>query len=173
MNDPSSPPPRSSWRSILRTAFAVVLFFAVFVVLPLRGERWWLGVAMGILLLAAMGPLAVRRTYRVLSSDRPLVEAFSALVELLGLMIFGFAAAYYAMNSSGTEVAGLHTRVDSVYFTVTTLSTVGFGDLTASTQAARVVVTIQIVFDLLFLGIAFRVLGTAARRRVEEKMAHE
>ena len=40
------------------------------------------------------------------------------------------------------------TRIDSVYFTVTTFATVGFGDITATTEAARLVVTGQMIADL-------------------------
>jgi hypothetical protein len=48
---------------------------------------------------------------------------------------------------------------------VTTLSTVGFGDITASSDAARIVVTVQMIFDIVFIGFAVRVLTSVARRR--------
>jgi hypothetical protein len=56
----------------------------------------------------------------------------------------------------------MSTRIDAVYFTVTTLSTVGFGDVHAVGQAARLVVTGQILVNLAFLGIVVRVLARAA-----------
>jgi hypothetical protein len=37
----------------------------------------------------------------------------------------------------------LLTRTDALYFTVTVFSTVGFGDITAKTETARLVVTGQ------------------------------
>ena len=49
------------------------------------------------------------------------------------------------------------TRTDSLYFTVTTFSTVGYGDITAASQTARLVVTVQIILDLLALGLGIRV----------------
>ena len=49
----------------------------------------------------------------------------------------------YGINRSGTQIPGLETRLDSIYFTVTTLSTVGFGDIAAHSQGARAVVTVQ------------------------------
>jgi hypothetical protein len=76
----------------------------------------------------------------------------------------GFAGLYLAMDHHGDEFAGLDTKVDAAYFTVTTLTTVGFGDISATSQAARVAVTFQMLFDLAFLGVAVRVLVTAARR---------
>ena len=56
------------------------------------------------------------------------------------------------------------TRTVSLYFTVTTFSTVGYGDITAASQAARLVVTAQMILDLLVLGLGIRVfIGGATR----------
>jgi Ion channel len=46
-------------------------------------------------------------------------------------------------------------RIDSLYVTVTTFNTVGFGDITATSQTARLVVTVQMILDLLVLDWAF------------------
>ena len=48
------------------------------------------------------------------------------------------------------------TRTDMLYFAVTVFSTVGFGDITAASQFARLVVTGQMVLDLLVLGLLVR-----------------
>jgi hypothetical protein len=47
-------------------------------------------------------------------------------------------------------------RTDALYFTVTTFATVGFGDITATSQIARLMVTVQMVLDLLILGFGLR-----------------
>jgi voltage-gated potassium channel len=58
------------------------------------------------------------------------------------------------------------THTDGLYFTVTVFSTVGFGDITAKSQAARLVVTGQIIADLVILGLAIKVIvGAVSRRR--------
>src|SRR5208282_4777456 len=62
----------------------------------------------------------------------------------------------------------LLTRTDSLYFTVTTFSTVGFGDITATSQAARLVVTVQMILDLLVLGLGIRVFIGAVQLAREE-----
>ena len=49
------------------------------------------------------------------------------------------------------------TRTDSLYFTVTVFATVGFGDITATSQTARVVVIAQMLLDLLVLGLVVKV----------------
>jgi hypothetical protein len=65
------------------------------------------------------------------------------------------------------------THTDALYFTVTVFSTTGFGEITAKTEAARLVVTAQMIADLLIIGLGLRVilgavtrgLAAAARRR--------
>jgi hypothetical protein len=156
-------------RSAVRCVVVVISLFAAFALLPFRGEYWWIGAAVGATLLATTVPLAVSRLRKVLTSDRPGFEAAEALVQLVVMLITGFAAVLYAMNRNGTQVSGLDTRVDAIYFVVTTLSTVGYGDIYASSQAARMVVTVQILFNLLFVGVAVRVFIGAARRRVSER----
>ena len=157
--------------SILRSVVIVALLFTAFAFLPLRGEYWWIGFLVGALLLVTTIPLAVSRLQRVLNSERPAFEAAEALVQLLAMLLTGFAAVLYGMNRDGSQVTGLDTRIDAIYFAVTVMSTVGFGDIHAESQAARVVVTFQIVFDLLFVGVAVRVFVGAAKLRVGEKSA--
>ena len=42
--------------------------------------------------------------------------------------------------------------------TVTIFSTVGFGDISAASEAARVLVTVQMILDLIVLGLGIRIL---------------
>ena len=46
------------------------------------------------------------------------------------------------------------TRTDALYFTVTVFSTVGFGDITAKSEAARIVLIVQMLADLAALSAA-------------------
>ena len=56
------------------------------------------------------------------------------------------------------------TRTDALYFTVTVFSTVGFGDITAKTEAARLVVTGQMIADLVVIGLGLKVIVGAVKR---------
>jgi voltage-gated potassium channel len=150
----------------VRSGIAIAVLLIAYSVLPFRGDRWWLGALIGLALLAATIPFTVRRIRLVLVSERPLLEAAEALAVLLTMIIVGFAALYYALDRLDGQFDELETRLDSIYFTVTTLATVGYGDISATGQGARVAVTFQMVFDLLFIGIAARVLVTAAGDRV-------
>ena len=53
------------------------------------------------------------------------------------------------------------TRTDALYFSVTVFTTVRFGDITAKSETARVVLIVQMLGDLALLGVGARV-------RVEE-----
>jgi voltage-gated potassium channel len=156
---------RAGRRASATAAAEVALLVGAFVVLPFRGDRWWLGALVGLALLAATVPLTVRRVRKVLVSERPVFEAAEALAVLLTMIVVGFAALYYAMDRLSGQFDGIETRFDAIYFTVTTLATVGFGDISATGQGARIAVTAQMLFDLVFLGLAARVLITAARSR--------
>jgi cell division GTPase FtsZ len=70
-----------------------------------------------------------------------------------------FAATYFIMEQANSENFNVDslTRTDSLYFTVTVFATVGFGDITATSQAARVLVMAQMILDLLVLGLVVKV----------------
>jgi voltage-gated potassium channel len=149
-------------RSLLRSGVLVAGLTVGYALLPLRGRLWWVGAAVGFGAIVAVVPITVRRFHAVRRSEQPVVVAVEAIVLLVSMLVLGFAAVYYAMDAQQGQFDGLVTRVDAVYFTVTTLSTVGYGDIHASGTAARVLVTIQIMVNLAFLGIVVRVMARAA-----------
>jgi hypothetical protein len=76
-----------------------------------------------------------------------------SLVTLLYPLVALFALAYYLIQRNDpTQFDGLVTRTDSLYFTVITLGTIGYGDVHAVGQVARVVTMIQVALDLVVIG---------------------
>jgi len=65
---------------------------------------------------------------------------------------------------SASNFGGHLSHTDGVYFTVTVFSTVGFGDITAKAEAARLVVTGQMIADLVILGLAIKIIVGAISR---------
>lgn len=65
--------------------------------------------------------------------------------------------------SAGTFSQPL-TRTDALYFTVTVFATVGFGDITAVTEPARVLVIGQMIADIVILGLGARIIIDAVKR---------
>ena len=53
--------------------------------------------------------------------------------------------------------------MDALYLTVTIFATVGFGDISPVSQAARVAVMFQMLLDLVILGVGINAFVSAAR----------
>lgn len=154
-----------SWQAALRTAAIVIVATVLYAVLPFGERRWWIGAVVGLVTLGAIVPFTVARVRAVRGAEHPLLAAAEAIALLLAMVVYGFAALYLLIDRRAGQFDGIDTRIDAVYFTVTTLSTVGFGDIHATGQAARLAVTVQVLFDLTLLAVAIRVLAAAARER--------
>lgn len=137
----------------------------VYIVIPLQDEGWWIGMLVGVGALLAMTPYAVRRASAVATSPKPVFAAAQALTIVVAMLVFGFSGVYLAIDRNHDQFVGLAGKVDAVYFTVTTLSTVGYGDVHAVGRAARIVVTLQILVDLSLFALVVRMLVGAARGR--------
>ncbi len=91
------------------------------------------------------------------------------LTALVGGVAF-FALADYTTAILGPgQFVGLETKTDALYFTLATLTTVGYGDVHAAGQVARTVVIVQLVFNVAVIAtgasVLSRQIGTRARER--------
>jgi len=166
MSDLQSPGPKRSHavrRDAWVTVAVVVALLVVFATLPLSnrdGQQWWL-IVLAVIALALLMGMLLRMVARGANLFR--------LLNLLLTVVITLALSFYAMasNMSG-QFAGLHTRIDALYFTLTTMTTTGYGDIHATGQLARVVVSLAFVFDVVFLGLVGAELSNlAARRRAQ------
>jgi len=81
----------------------------------------------------------------IIRARYPALRAVEALATTVPLFLLLFASAYFTMATTSPANFSTHslTRTDALYLTATTFSTVGFGDITAVSQSARLVVTAQ------------------------------
>ena len=80
---------------------------------------------------------------------------------MLVLLVMGASLTFYLVNQARPEeFTGLSTRTDALYFTLTTMSTVGFGDVHAEGQFARALVCILIVFNIVVVASLARIYTT-------------
>ena len=120
----------------------------------------WL--AIGLVVLIGLIAFQVRMIIR---SPFPNLRAIEALATSLSLVLVLFAGTYVAMATHSASNFGEHlTHTDALYFTVTVFSTVGFGDITAKTEAARLVVTGQMITDLVVVGVGVKIILGAVNR---------
>jgi hypothetical protein len=156
---------------IARNLLVVLGCLAVYVVCPVPGKDAppvlsWLLFAAGVGAIGYTVAALVRRRRTAPEDNGVRLEALVALV--YALVVF-FALTYLSLATREDEFVDLENRVDAMYFTVSTVATVGFGDVHAVGSAARIAVTVQMAMDLLVLGIAARLVGPAIARRWAEK----
>ncbi|MDQ0734480.1 potassium channel family protein [Arthrobacter agilis] len=154
--------------AVARTASAVGLTLLVYAVMPIDGftrddpaAAWFWLVVVGAVFLTAM-TFQVRLVAR---ADAPQIRAVEAVVHSVVLFLCLFSMLYTAM--SATDPASFSeplSKVDGLYFTSTTLSTVGFGDITPASDLARAVVTVQLIAGLGVLALIAEVFFFAARQ---------
>jgi len=95
--------------------------------------------------------------WRITQSAYPGIRAVEALAFTIPVFVFLFATAYYLTDHSTPASFGTPlTRTDAMYFSSTVFTTVGFGDITAKTETARILTTIQMWVDLLIVGLVVR-----------------
>ncbi len=155
-------------RVLLMCGAFVVLYFVVPLTRPLPQPDYVVKAALALLVFALLAFLVVRqlKLQVVDGEDRSL----DGLVVVVVAVVLVFALTFYLLEDRNPgQVPGLETRVDALYFAMTTLLTVGFGDIHAQGQVARVLVIVQLVFNGVFLAAAANVASARVRTVVEAR----
>ena len=126
----------------------------------LEGATSALFLVAGLIVVAVVLALQIRATMR---SPHPALRAVESLGVSVPLLLLLFSAAHYLLGASvpGSYTQAL-TRLDALYFSVTMFATVGFGDIAPVTQVARILTTLQMLVNVIFIGVVARVLFGAA-----------
>ena len=100
----------------------------------------------------------------------PTLRAAEALV-LAAAMFLAIFSMIYVMQSMQDPQAFTE-QLDpftSYYFSLTVLATVGFGDITPVSTAARSVTMVQMALDLVFVAMLIRIVGGAAKLALQQR----
>ncbi|WP_433784715.1 potassium channel family protein [Actinomycetospora sp. CA-101289] len=164
----STPEAPSRVRLVLvltRALVVAVLIVVLFYLVPLRlsvDVGTFIRLVVGLLALALLTAWQLRGIAR---SPYPALRAIETLAVLIPLFLLLFAAAYTLMSQAQpASFSEEMSRTDAVYFSVTVFATVGFGDISPVSDPARVVVTIQMIADLLVLGFVLQAVVDAVSR---------
>ena len=135
----------------------------------------WLQLTMfvGAVLLLAFGfiDMLVRDVRR--SHLHPITLRAGVLAVMVAETLLLFASAYLLIADRPDQMMGLTTPLDAVYFTMTTLMTIGFGDISAQGQLARAVVLTQMFFSVIVLTASVRLLSSLIRSFTKEVGHHD
>ncbi|MCZ4604192.1 potassium channel family protein [Streptomyces sp. Lzd4kr] len=156
-------------RSIVLSSGLVLAYYLLPMDAPLDGGT----LAALVLGLLAVTVLFLWQVRAIARSPHPELRAVEALAAVFPLFVLLFATSYFLLERAapGSFTEPL-TRTDALYFALTVVSTVGFGDITGRTETARVMTMIQIVGGILLVGIAARVVVRAVetgRRRKDPR----
>jgi hypothetical protein len=115
--------------------------------------------------IVAVGVLLAWQVRAIVHAPHPGLRAIEAIALSLPLFLLLFAATYTALSAAEPEAfTEPLSRTDSLYFVVTVFATVGFGDVSAVSELARMLVTLQMVGDLVLIGLVARVFMLAVDR---------
>ena len=106
----------------------------------------------------------------IIRSPYPRVRAVAALATTVPLFLVVFATTYFVMSRTQPEhFSEPLSRVDSAYYTVTIFATVGFGDITPDTSVARATTMVQMVGDVILVGLVAQVIVGAMRQGIRRQ----
>jgi hypothetical protein len=173
-----TPPMPSSRRQVwtlglfllLRMTLSISALLLAYFLIPTRSAGrsadWpWL-----TLELCVFGVVVGFQVPAIVKAKYPILRAIEALAILVPLYVLIFARIY--LSSSIGDPAAFNQPLDKItalYFTVTVLSTVGFGDIVAQVNSMRLLVTLQMLLNLVLLGLVFRLLTASARQGVARR----
>ncbi len=151
-------------QAVLRTTVTLAVVVAVYFLVPMdrpMDAATVVELVLGSLVLFAVIVWQIRQIFR---SEHPGIRAVVGLAFTLPVFILLFATTYYLLEHAHSATFTLPlTRIDSMYFSATVFTTVGFGDITANGQGARVLVTIQMMLDLVVVGLVVRLVVNAVK----------
>jgi len=163
-------------RSGFRILVSIVLLFALYGTVP-AADRTGLGTLAELLVgLIVFAAVLGWQVLKIMGAEHPELRAAEALAIAVPVVLIVFAFTYLSLShvqpKSFSEPLN---PVRAIYFVITVVSTVGFGDITPKTDAAMIVVSFQIMLDLVLLVGIVRAVFFAAqvgvRRRQSERDA--
>jgi voltage-gated potassium channel len=158
-------PFRRAFATLLRALASTVGLVAIYYLLPLDTTSIRVAVGMLAFGLVALVGLVAFQVRSIIRARHPALRAVGALATSVPLFLLLFAATYFVMG--GISEANFNvplTRTDALYFTVTVFTTVGFGDIVATTEGARVVVMGQMLSGIVIIGLGARIIVDAVKR---------
>jgi hypothetical protein len=147
---------RKLLRQVGRNALVVAASVLVYYLnpAPFSGSRvvavFWAILTVGGGALIVVRQVRARIAESRAASDRQVV-GLETLANVLVVVAIAFAGTYLFLSRRSGQMEGIRTHTDALYFSMTVLSTVGFGDIRATGQLSRIIVTTQMLFDLVFV----------------------
>jgi voltage-gated potassium channel len=169
---PAGVPRRLVFHALLRAVLTSTALVLLYFTLPITGTLDGFTASLLALGLLGFAGVVTWQVRAVLRSQYPGLRAIEALAAAIPLFLVLFAAAYVMLADAQPQAFSEPlSRTDALYFTITVFSTVGFGDIVPVTDGARVATMVQMVGDLLVVGLVLRVMLGAVKAGRERRAA--
>jgi voltage-gated potassium channel len=155
---------------LARCTATTVVAFATYAVIPIGAVDSTAVIVRLLLSIVVFFGVIGWQARSIAMSPRPRLRAVEALASGLSSLIVIFAYVYVSLSSY--DPSGFSEQLDrpaGVYFTTTVLATVGFGDIVPVSTTARLVVTVQMLLNLVVLGVVVRIVMAAVNKGVERQ----
>ena len=143
---------------LVRNVLSVVVVIVAYYLLPFDHPDGT-GIVLLAVGLAIFGAVLAIQIRGILTSSFPRVRAIGALGVGVPLLLAVFAAVYYLVEDAhhGSFTQTLD-KTGGLYFAITVFATVGFGDISPVSGLARILVSLQMLLDLVVFGVIAKVI---------------
>ncbi len=174
MSEHEGLPRRAIAAGAARSTGITIALVIVYYLVPIDGVGR-LGTLIGLVVtIVVFGVALVWELRAIVKARFPVSKAVEAMATLLPLLLLLFAALYFAIEQQTPDAFSTSfDRTGSLYFTVTTFATVGYGDITPVSNLARVVAIVQMLVDLAVIGAVARIVVGAAQRTRARQTAEQ
>ena len=122
----------------------------------------------GSFILQLLSSLRILRSYRALSElskEHPKIYySYEILKSILNLMVFIVIMSGLVLLLQGPKNDQINTMVDALYFTITSLTTTGYGDIIATGPDGKILIIFIMIFGVaLFLKLATNIFRPSKR----------
>lgn len=145
----------------IRTALLVTAYY----VAPLEhaGDSAAVRIATSILIVLGAGAIAL---VGIANADYPIIRAIEAMSTFIVVTVLLFASAFVLMSrNEPAAFSELLNHTGALYFTLTTATTIGYGDISPKSEPARIAVMVQMLTNVLIVGVGLRLMVNTAKRR--------
>lgn len=150
--------------ALARSTAIVLAYLLAYFLLPWDAFDDWAAVGIVIAFLVVAAATAGWQVGRILVSPTPAAQAIEALAIIVPIYLLAFSLGYYMLSDNNPHQFNEQlSRMSSLYFTLSVFATVGFGDITASVDASRAMVSIQMVLNLIVVGVGIKVILGAVK----------
>jgi voltage-gated potassium channel len=157
-------------KALIRSVAMVAVLLVVYYEVPVESrprQEVVLRLTTAVIVFLVVLAIEVRA---ILKHEQPLLRAGVSMATIIPLFLVLFAWIYLTISRSNPGYFSTPLdRTESLYFTVTVFSTVGFGDIVPKVDLTRIVTMVQMLADLAVIGLVVRLIFGAASRGAAQR----